>query len=371
MFKMADIQSTNKEFRALLGKFVRTLHSKYDVNITPRPSKTEKENVGLETEIKTIHNKTTNLDIEFLVPKIHTVANPQLKNNELLERYLEHRHSIQPWLPRDNPKFNKKYTMELQAVLSCFPLVWDETTLLAITVCFAVQCEVDDLLEVMDVGLVRECLVGHQRELREYGVIGTPKDAVTADSLPEVKVHHMLSTLTTFMSGLLPLGVVDQFLVSFDDLVESLVEETQYRDESPEGVEPYLNIRYRTIGTNTLLTLIAGETMSPELHNLMSLVGEAVGLQNDLNGLDKDIKVGEILNYVFVASGYSKSRQEPDLLVAGIKAAEKSHASSVIKALDLWKGLKGEDRRVGLVMVTLLTTHIDWSVKAARYASGR
>jgi hypothetical protein len=66
MFKMADIQSTNKEFRALLGKFVRTLHSKYDVNITPRPSKTEKENVGLETEIKTIHNKTTNLDIEVI-----------------------------------------------------------------------------------------------------------------------------------------------------------------------------------------------------------------------------------------------------------------------------------------------------------------
>jgi hypothetical protein len=67
--------------------------------------------------------------------------------------------------------------MELQAVLSCFPLVWDDRTLLAITICFAVQCEVDDLIEEMGVGLVRECLTGHQKKLRGCGVIEAPQVA--------------------------------------------------------------------------------------------------------------------------------------------------------------------------------------------------
>jgi hypothetical protein len=180
----------------------------------------------------------------------------------------------------------------------------------------------------------------------------------------------MLSTLTTFINGLLPTSASSQFAASFDDLLESLIHETRYRDECPEGVDTYLDIRSRTIGTNTLLTLMVGSRMSSDIHKLMKYVGEAVGLQNDLNGLDKDVSVGEILNYVFVATEYSMSHQDHDLLVTGIKTAEAAHATAVMGAVDLWKGTEGEDRRIGLVMITLLTTHIDWSVKAARYASG-
>ncbi|EHK96616.1 hypothetical protein M7I_7666 [Glarea lozoyensis 74030] len=147
----------------------------------------------------------------------------------------------------------------------------------------------------------------------------------------------------------MPRNVFDQFVVSFDDLLDSLIDETRYRDEAPEGVEAYLDIRARTIGTNTLLTLVAGATISPELHSLMRLVGEAIGLQNDLNGLDKDVKVGEILNYVFVSSGYSKSYPDRGLLVAGIKAAENAHASAAMKAVQAWKELKGKDGKTSVL----------------------
>jgi hypothetical protein len=188
--------------------------------------------------------------------------------------------------------------------------------------------------------------------------------------MPTVKIHHMLSKLTTIISGLMPRNVFGQFVVSFDGLLDSLIDETRYRDEAPEGVEAYLDVRARTIGTNTLITLMAGATMSSQLQTLMGLVGEAIGLQNDLNGLDKDVKVGEVLNYVFVASGYSKSNPDPGLLIAGIRAAENAHAGAVMNAVQAWKELKGKDRKPGKVMITLLTTHVDWSVKAARYASG-
>jgi hypothetical protein len=204
---MAHIQSNNQEFLGILGSFVQRLLSKYNVYIAPKAKNTNPKWSELETEIKTIHNRTTNHYIEvrtalclpvnvggliiaqFLVPKIPTTSNPQLKNDDLLEKYLEHRHRVEPWLPIGNPKIIKKHTMELKAVISCFPLVWDEKKLLAMTMSFAVQCEIDDLIELMDVGLVQKCLIGHQRDLQEFGIIRDPK----TEGIP-IQMHRYKSS---------------------------------------------------------------------------------------------------------------------------------------------------------------------------------
>ncbi|GAB1196587.1 hypothetical protein APSETT444_005859 [Aspergillus pseudonomiae] len=101
--------------------------------------------------------------------------------------------------------------------------------------------------------------------------------------------------------------VARRFFGSVCIILEALLDEIKFsQGDLPYNLETYMSIRRRTIGMPSFFTLARSilETKdhqwSPEILDMESDACAILGLQNDLVGLEKDIRAKEKMNAVFV-----------------------------------------------------------------------
>lgn len=98
----------------------------------------------------------------------------------------------------------------------------------------------------------------------------------------------------------------------------------------------------------------------------MSSIGLAIGIQNDLIGLQRDIERGEAFNYVLRLQSPSSDEKE----TRTSKAVE-LHNDAIRKAVDVWEDVKAE-AQVGPpactdTLLTFVERHYLWALTSKRY----
>jgi hypothetical protein len=135
-----------------------------------------------------------------------------------------------------------------------------------------------------------------------------------------------------------------------------MMAETLFRDSPLANLDSYMKIRTRTIGMAPFLVLAdesaaSAAEVSEELKELKECFSETIGLQNELIGLDKDLKVEETMNVVVVLGGLRRQLSdsadgEAEVLRDCAREAERMHSSAVERAVELWRKFRRRARGV-------------------------
>lgn len=260
--------------------------------------------------------------------------------------------------------------------------------MLAMAAWFSVLLIVDDLVESMGVGDAREALTVSIKILRgsclaaSEGQFGhshrlLPADRVLEPNKPIVKVFHVIRSLWTRIHYLLDQDLAQAMLKDIRACLEGQLAELQYRNTPCTSLAEYACIRRHSIGAMPFLTLTCLE-LSREIPNrqekllrhIKDIVVSIVFLQNDLVGLEKDLKEEATMNAFMVRSRSRATSPIPTL--QDIRELAHQHNTMVSEALFICRSSCGfedsEGYRLAVAsVVSFISTHLTWAKKSKRY----
>lgn len=144
-------------------------------------------------------------------------------------------------------------------------------------------------------------------------------------------------------------------------------------------LENYMRIRTQTIGVAPFFALIRGDAFPhdgnpDDVLAMQTAVNTAIGLQNDLIGLEKDIRVGESMNAVLItmANSLRKGEEKGIDLADAITAICVLHNSTIAEMAKIHQkilqGAKAESEiAFANSQLVFIETHFKWCTTAKRY----
>lgn len=253
---------------------------------------------------------------------------------------------------------------------------------------FFLLCFVDDVVEKMPPMAAQATLhegiqaIGRRRLLNR----GTRKVSASSqaecgeEDITEAKVEghqRVLYACKVFgyhVKELMRKQTYKEFLRSISEVFEGMAEEIEFRERKIPDVSLYLTIRIRTIGLSPFFILLADQCLSQvsgrdeRLSVLETCVNVAIGMQNDLIGLDKDRKVGEWMNFAVLAAMDNISTADTG---DGVLRCVETHNCAVRLALHSWNlmdaGTEVADRIYAAKLLHFVHLHFRWAVAAQRY----
>ena len=252
----------------------------------------------------------------------------------------------------------QKATSDVAAVRQAFPSITDESIIVAMAAWFALLCNVDDEIEQLGGGAARDALRDSMHMLQDSTDDSYGRRPSLCDPI-SWRVHAFTKAIVRQTRPVLApqtyAGLIDNILTVF----AALDLERAMKDE-PSLVDPdvYLRVRCRTVGLDPFFYLVRTELAVEEpLARLEAAVSLAVGLQNDIVGLRKDIMEGERFNFILLRG---------EGIERGLRKAVGCHNRSVrlaAQAMDELPGAK-EDH---VLVLGFVARHWAWAKCADRY----
>ncbi|GIJ89486.1 terpene cyclase [Aspergillus pseudoviridinutans] len=352
-----------------------------------------------------IRLKEYGTSLEFLLPDyelecVPTENGPQNGGtthlSKALEAEVELKLSLQPQLHRPHIDLYKAAISQVQAVSLLFPDCHADSVCICMTAWVGTLCTVDDMLEDMKPLEAEAALQEIISVLEEKG--GRKYTAARGDAKYVYHTHGSLGTYTTSRSTVavmvakfkahcekyLPTALSHAVFRDLSETFQGMQQEMQLKRGSlPYDLDTYMSIRTRTIGIKPLFTLALStwrqdHIWSSTLDNIQNEVNMVAGLQNDLIGLEKDLRKGEQANAVIILMGkhYDQHLDREDLQKVTKYLCERHNLaiSRLIKQMeDLRRSAHLQDRDQVLEMVLLdmqllfSLTHFQWCTSAKRY----
>lgn len=208
-----------------------------------------------------------------------------------------------------------KAQAELQAIKTTFPDLKKPSSILAMTSTIFAYCAIDDCIEQMQPeaveALMKYCMeimqAPSQRHLRRASASEADDLYKKLDTMSR-KAVKLTMAWQMHLSQLLPNAVDYDFVVEdICDCFNAFIDEAWYKAAQSSEVEEYLRIRGITMGINTFMRIFQVDSgtrrcNSAAMQQLGKYVCTAIGIHNDLVGLDKDVKVKEWMNLALVIS---------------------------------------------------------------------
>ncbi|KAF4306633.1 hypothetical protein GTA08_BOTSDO05894 [Botryosphaeria dothidea] len=325
-------------------------------------------------KIEHVQYSFINEPAELQVPDLgHTTAIPTSAiDQENLDDHLTWRTYTEPWNTGGEEALVKASAKEVGIVRNAFPHVSSPEAMLAMAAWFSVLLIVDDLVESMGVGDAREALTVSIKILR-----GSCLAASEEPNKPIVKVFHVIRSLWTRIHYLLDQDLAQAMLKDIRACLEGQLAELQYRNTPCTSLAEYACIRRHSIGAMPFLTLTCLE-LSREIPNrqekllrhIKDIVVSIVFLQNDLVGLEKDLKEEATMNAFMVRSRSRATSPIPTL--QDIRELAHQHNTMVSEALFICRSSCGfedsEGYRLAVAsVVSFISTHLTWAKKSKRY----
>lgn len=313
-----------------------------------------------------------------------------------------------------------KAMTEMYAVSKAFPLVQHEPALLAMTAWFHLLCKVDNEVEDMESEAARSSLqqsmnyIQRSCDIRADGLVAEPirpctraralrsrHDSVTESSLApsgaectavpsprpdsltalrDATVQALTKAFVQQIHKVLIPSTVCNMAARIIDVWRYMCAEVDERETTQEStLEAYLVIRAHTIGLlpffailedlvcTEIQTELGSLSSDPDVVSLRTRVAHAVGLQNDIVGLEKDLATGEQLNLVRLLQARDQ-RSIEDALLTVIRM----HNDAVTAILDHFKALAEDSTKAHLLglaesIVMFIRTHYAWATRSKRY----
>ncbi|KAK5132354.1 hypothetical protein LTR08_009189 [Meristemomyces frigidus] len=246
---------------------------------------------------------------------------------------------------------------------------------------FALLCTVDDEIEQMT-GYAAQLSITESIAVLEHSAsqanrrrssLYIPK-CTTCDTQ---RVSALTKAFVSQVRGLLPTHVYANLVKSITRVWQAMATEQSCRDLPIIDQKTFLSIRMRTVGLHPFYVLLSHafklSRWKPEVQSLLkeleTSLALAVGLQNDMLGLSKDLDVGETFNFVVFGS-----RNGNDDLDSSLERAVAMHNAAVERAFDCWEEI-GErcdadsgQMRYAESLLGFVASHFAWASKAERYA---
>ncbi|KAK4550837.1 hypothetical protein LTR36_000417 [Oleoguttula mirabilis] len=275
----------------------------------------------------------------------------------------------------------KKAAKDIAAIRLAFPRVYDDKIVLAMATWFALLCTVDDAVEKLAVSAAELAIAQSIATLEKSMRPGKPRKpsfydpSCFADDIQ--RVSAVIKAFVSQMRGLLPERAYIAFIAAIINVLQGISAERVYRELGDIDEQTYINIRLRTVGLQPFFVLLSHTfrvasceaSAGSLLMVLESSLALAVGLQNDILGLSKDLQLGEICNFVILDSQRSGHGFDSSL-----GKAVRMHNAAVEEAVDSWAKLTehcGSSCGLSSYADSILgfaATHFVWASSAERYA---
>lgn len=365
-------------------------------------------------------SSTSALLAPFLLPNILTnVEDPSLSNGtwntDLINSHFAAFKGID--LTETGKWTETRATTEVIAVCKAFPLVHNHVALLAMTAWFHLLCNVDDIIEAMDSDVAHRSLRqsieyiqqscinpdselarGSPRQQQSPRATRSRHDSVT-EAPPVIRPRETYSTDLPAASALRS-DTVQAMTKAFVHQIKAALQpstvpkvaqciitvwqnmctelDERWRSTGPT-VKSYLAIRTHTVGLAPFFAVLedclcAGhdseESLDSEQSDIRTLqagVSLAVGLQNDLIGLKKDLATDEQLNLIRLLQ-----RRDSLSLEEGLARAIQMHNDTVLSTLDCYSRLRQDVSKAHQIVLAesiihFVRTHYAWATRSQRY----
>lgn len=274
-----------------------------------------------------------------------------------------------------------KSKADITSVLKCFPFITDDKIVLAMAAWYTFLCVMDDAVEKLDNMMALNQAIAKLQTAGEDAEEDSVPESYSRSysdayqrNIDEVRILAFTAAYISHTRALLPHDLHRGLLRASATVLEAMLSESQWRTQASIEESTYLFIRCETIGMRPFFLLAhynfdptsALKPRHPRLETAMSNLRTAVGLQNDLIGLERDLGEGELFNYVL------RSRR-PSVEKMGQRwmRAIALHNEAIRSAIEAWKVL----RRAGKVgeleclecLLKFVERHFLWATSAVRY----
>ncbi|CAI6098886.1 unnamed protein product, partial [Clonostachys chloroleuca] len=289
-------------------------------------------------------------------------------------------------LPEEVEKnsFSQNCKVEVNAIDTFFPGALPEKVHICFAAWLAFACAMDDILETLpsDLGqaVLCECIEIIQ---------GRPADVSngTQGHAGDARIQHLTRTLRQHVTRHLRQDTCDVFFREVCGVLYAHIDEFLFLDgRIPQDLDTYMSIRSRTISLNPFFEVIKREYFpaiwrsTTAWDRLQEAISSAAGLQNDLVGLERDIKNDEQMNAVIILmrsqAGARSADKTHSLLARCVDTAVDEHnkrMETVFKQAARILELAGGDQlavatnQVVQHIVTMARGHLTWCASAKRY----
>ncbi|KAK4618712.1 hypothetical protein CLAFUW4_12624 [Fulvia fulva] len=273
----------------------------------------------------------------------------------------------------------KKATLDVASVMKCFPAVTSEAIILAMAAWYTTLCHIDDAVENLESEAAQLALAHAIYILRNASWCNPPMPGETnhEGDTQDMFMARVLSATVAYCSrlqDLLPCTVQSKLRAASIDTLDALALEHKWRHRSSINESAYLSIRTKTIGVTPFFLLVRYNfdhdssflTQNVELESLMSDAELAIGLQNDLIGLSRDIEKGERFNYILRLESPSLDEREARTL-----KAVNIHNNAIRSATATWENLKAGSGASAQAcadsLMKFVERHYLWASTSKRY----
>ena len=284
--------------------------------------------------------------------------------------------------------------LELGTVLKLFPAEKSENTRLALAAWLSYNLVLNDAVEKMTGQDARPDDVRH--DLSEAWKLFDGRYDCNPESgegaSPSIKqsannVSCLSDALKKHLRGLLSARAIPVTFRHIRDVLLGFVEESLFRETETWDIDHYLSIHTKTIGLRPWFAMLmisdASIPMSEAdalMANLKTWVTFAIGLQNDIIGLERDLERGQTMNFITVLRNQATGASA-NFLALGIDAYDKEAYTAIQYHNEAFRWATGcfnsisrcgsrTDRSQASKIYHLLSTHKNWAVKFGRYGKG-
>ncbi|KAH6962605.1 hypothetical protein BKA56DRAFT_679394 [Ilyonectria sp. MPI-CAGE-AT-0026] len=360
-------------------------HSEYQLSSASSLAKNDSSRQPtLGTVPYPITYKMLGLGINVQVPNL--TSNPLLGSRGSAPPYVSHidahmswKAKVQPW--KGGEKLRRSCVADLQSIEQGFPGIDCAATINAMAAYLVYGCELDDILETMDMDTA-ELSVKHCVSILEGNPISQANSLGQAfDRLEEITILYSQHIINLLGPEVAAVVLRDVQVIIIDQLPEIRYNRS---DDKLESFFSYLKLREGVIGMFPLFTVLehychANDASGDALEDLTLLKTQIVHLtvvQNDLGGLEKDFHTPTRNNMVYVlAELKGKSINGKSDLASSLdtlREAETQHNALVSGAIDTWSRIQRSpyteaQKRFANMVLTLAFTHLEWVLATQRY----
>ncbi|KAE8353434.1 isoprenoid synthase domain-containing protein [Aspergillus coremiiformis] len=299
---------------------------------------------------------------------------------KVLDSHVQFRNSA-PFETKDQESIMEQYLVEVGAISLFFPDLRANDIRICMAAWIGLMYSIDDLVENMQPDEANIAVRHSIMALQEEGcVVSSPGNIASVVKYIAAFKQHCAKYLSSQASR--------DFFDSVCTALEGMLEEVQFRHgDLPQDLATYMRIRARTVGVSPLFSLVRStlKVQSPWSSELMDMerdICASTGLQNDLLGLEKDIRTKERMNAVLLGTAQTlKEDQSVDrdaLQMAAdhisaqhnllMKRAEQTRDTLQEKALT--RPELASEAKLADVLLLFAERHLTFSASAKRYELG-
>ncbi|KAL1310985.1 hypothetical protein AAFC00_001205 [Neodothiora populina] len=324
------------------------------------------------------------LELPITVAELAEAQDHSYSYMDHMNEHFDFRLACEPWMWNNRTKLLSRSENDFKFTNITFPALRHRETILAMTAWFSYLCTIDDLVEAMDPGEAQQVLQESIKIMKmPYGPL---KNHMSVEDTPAERIIHITYAFCRHLQTLLSEFTYRRVILAASDVFGGIMAESPIRATgiAPANMDEYMKIRVRTIGIAPLAMLVESETLpqnhakSSALRALEKEIYGVVGLQNDVLGLEKDLREGEVMNFVVVDSGINLTSSDV-MTEDGRQKVREGVAHLVIhhnERLQLAKRLRkaiasrpddSVEKESAEALYLLSATHFYWASTAKRY----